>query len=66
MYIFFETLNKIILTGDLVVDYLNPNDPARYRYEWNKGDQPWCRSREMDNFLKYLIAILSVIFLLMV
>lgn len=49
-----------------MVDYLNPNDPTRYRYEWNKGDQPWCRSREMDNFIKYLVAILGIIFSLMV
>uniref|UniRef100_A0A915DU17 HTH CENPB-type domain-containing protein n=1 Tax=Ditylenchus dipsaci TaxID=166011 RepID=A0A915DU17_9BILA len=47
----------------LVSDYNNPNS---YRFEWNKGDQPWCRSREMDNFLKYLVAILAVVFFLMV
>lgn len=49
-----------------MADYYNSNDQTRYRYEWNKGDQPWCRSREMDNFMKYLISILCIIFLLMV
>ncbi|KAI1704146.1 AMOP domain-containing protein [Ditylenchus destructor] len=47
----------------IVVDY---NDPRNYRFEWNKGNQPWCRSREMENFLKYLAAILGVVFSLMV
>uniref|UniRef100_A0A183BX10 Sushi domain-containing protein n=1 Tax=Globodera pallida TaxID=36090 RepID=A0A183BX10_GLOPA len=42
----------------IVVDY---NNPQSYRFEWNKGSQPWCRSREMDNFLKYLVAIMGTI-----
>lgn len=42
----------------ILVDY---NNPQNYRFEWNKGDQPWCRSREMDNFLKYLVAIMGTI-----
>jgi hypothetical protein len=29
-----------------------------WRFEWNKGSQPWCRSREMDNMLTWLIGIL--------
>uniref|UniRef100_A0AC35TJC3 Protein mesh n=1 Tax=Rhabditophanes sp. KR3021 TaxID=114890 RepID=A0AC35TJC3_9BILA len=41
-----------------VVDY---NDPTRYRYEWNKGSQPWCRSREKENFLKWLAIIFGVL-----
>ena len=35
------------------------NNLQSYRFEWNKGSQPWCRSREMDNFLKYLVAIMG-------
>ncbi|KAL3110585.1 hypothetical protein niasHT_016222 [Heterodera trifolii] len=42
----------------IVVDY---NNPQNYRFEWNKGSQPWCRSREMDNFLKYLVAIMGTV-----
>lgn len=42
----------------MVVDYNNPNN---YRFEWNKGDQPWCRSREMHNFLNWLTGILITI-----
>ncbi|CAJ0572583.1 unnamed protein product, partial [Mesorhabditis spiculigera] len=30
-----------------------------YRFEWNKGDQPWCRSREKENFFIWLAAILG-------
>uniref|UniRef100_A0AC35U4I4 Protein mesh n=1 Tax=Rhabditophanes sp. KR3021 TaxID=114890 RepID=A0AC35U4I4_9BILA len=37
-----------------IVDY---NDPTRYRYEWNKGNQPWCRSRQKENYLKWLAII---------
>uniref|UniRef100_A0A0K0E4E7 AMOP domain-containing protein n=1 Tax=Strongyloides stercoralis TaxID=6248 RepID=A0A0K0E4E7_STRER len=40
----------------LVVDY---EDPSRYRYEWNKGGQPWCRPKEKDNYLQWLTAIFS-------
>jgi len=32
--------------------------PNSWRFEWNKGSQPWCRSREMDNMLTWLIGIL--------
>ncbi|KAH7729325.1 AMOP domain-containing protein [Aphelenchoides avenae] len=42
----------------IVVDY---NNPGNYRFEWNKGYQPWCRSREMDNFLKWLAGILGTV-----
>jgi len=45
----------------IIADY---NDPSRYRFEWNKGSQPWCRSREMDNFLKYLVFILGTVFVI--
>uniref|UniRef100_A0AC35U4L8 Protein mesh n=1 Tax=Rhabditophanes sp. KR3021 TaxID=114890 RepID=A0AC35U4L8_9BILA len=42
-------------TCQLVADYW---EPTRYRYEWNKGSQPFCRSKELDNFLKWLSGIL--------
>ncbi|KAI6177576.1 hypothetical protein M3Y97_00922700 [Aphelenchoides bicaudatus] len=60
----FECFQTHWIRGDheykcsIVVDY---NQPNQYRFEWNKGWQPWCRSREMDNFLKWLTAILSII-----
>jgi hypothetical protein len=60
----FECFQTHWIHGDyeykcsIVVDY---NQPNLYRFEWNKGWQPWCRSREMDNFLKWLTAILSII-----
>uniref|UniRef100_A0A0N5A699 Protein mesh n=1 Tax=Parastrongyloides trichosuri TaxID=131310 RepID=A0A0N5A699_PARTI len=41
-----------------IVDY---NDPNRYRFEWNKGEQPWCRSREKDNMLTWLTGIFSTL-----
>ncbi|VDK77731.1 unnamed protein product [Litomosoides sigmodontis] len=47
----------------IVVDY---NDPHSYRFEWNKGSQPWCRSREKDNLFKWLTAIFSTIGIIMV
>uniref|UniRef100_A0A158Q8L5 Protein mesh n=1 Tax=Elaeophora elaphi TaxID=1147741 RepID=A0A158Q8L5_9BILA len=46
----------------IVVDY---NDPHSYRFEWNKGSQPWCRSREKDNLFKWLTAIFSTIGIIM-
>ncbi|VDP13901.1 unnamed protein product [Onchocerca flexuosa] len=46
----------------IVVDY---NDPQSYRFEWNKGSQPWCRSREKDNLFKWLTAIFSTIGIIM-
>jgi hypothetical protein len=49
--------------GGIVVDY---NNPGNYRFEWNKGYQPWCRSREMDNFLKWLAGILGTVAFLIV
>uniref|UniRef100_A0A914Y0L5 Protein mesh n=1 Tax=Panagrolaimus superbus TaxID=310955 RepID=A0A914Y0L5_9BILA len=48
---------------NIVVDY---NDPTRYRFEWNKGNQPWCRAREIENFLKWLTAIASTIGIILV
>ncbi|CAD5218399.1 unnamed protein product [Bursaphelenchus okinawaensis] len=48
---------------DLIADYNNPN---QYRFEWNKGDQPWCRSREMENYLKWLTAFLSTVAIIIV
>lgn len=47
----------------MVVDY---NNPANYRFEWNKGWQPWCRSREMENFFKWLAAIFGTIGIIIV
>ncbi|MCP9265416.1 Protein F54D1.6 [Dirofilaria immitis] len=47
----------------IVVDY---NDPHSYRFEWNKGSQPWCRSREKDNLFKWLTAIFSTIGIIMI
>uniref|UniRef100_A0A915PJA1 Protein mesh n=1 Tax=Setaria digitata TaxID=48799 RepID=A0A915PJA1_9BILA len=47
----------------MIVDY---NDPHSYRFEWNKGSQPWCRSREKDNLFKWLTAIFSTIGIIMV
>ncbi|CAD6197500.1 unnamed protein product [Caenorhabditis auriculariae] len=41
------------------------NRPLEYRYEWNKGEQPWCRSREKENFLIWLSAILGTIAIIM-
>jgi hypothetical protein len=32
-----------------------------YRFEWNKGEQPWCRSREKENFFIWLAAISGAI-----
>ncbi|KAK6111541.1 AMOP domain family protein [Brugia pahangi] len=46
----------------IVVDY---NDPHSYRFEWNKGSQPWCRSREKDNLFKWLTGIFSTIGIIM-
>lgn len=57
----FECFQSHWIKGDheykcsLVVDYNNPNS---YRFEWNKGNQPWCRAREIDNFINWLIGIL--------
>ncbi|VDN05857.1 unnamed protein product [Thelazia callipaeda] len=41
------------------------NDPRNYRFEWNKGSQPWCRSREKDNLFKWLTAIFLTIGIIM-
>ncbi|VDK54709.1 unnamed protein product [Anisakis simplex] len=35
-------------------------------FQWNKGWQPWCRSREKDNMYKWLAAIFSIIGIIMV
>ncbi|KHN87860.1 Uncharacterized protein F54D1.6 [Toxocara canis] len=40
---------------------VDSNDPNSYRFEWNKGEQPWCRSREKDNLFKWLAAIFGVL-----
>ncbi|TMS39500.1 hypothetical protein L596_006013 [Steinernema carpocapsae] len=38
------------------------NDPNNYGFEWEpKGYQPWCRSRELDNFFKWITAIFSTL-----
>uniref|UniRef100_A0A914R4L2 Sushi domain-containing protein n=1 Tax=Parascaris equorum TaxID=6256 RepID=A0A914R4L2_PAREQ len=37
------------------------NEYKYYRFEWNKGSQPWCRSREKDNLFKWLAAIFGVL-----
>ncbi|MFH4979276.1 hypothetical protein AB6A40_005985 [Gnathostoma spinigerum] len=41
------------------------SDSADYLFGWNKGWQPWCRSRELDNLLKWLTAIFSTIGIIM-
>ncbi|KAK5978763.1 Protein mesh [Trichostrongylus colubriformis] len=46
----------------IVVDYNRPNE---YRFEWNKGEQPWCRSREKENFFIWLSAILGTVAIIM-
>lgn len=45
---------------------MDRNNPYNYRFEWNKGSQPWCRSREKDNLFKWLTAIFSTIGIIMV
>uniref|UniRef100_A0A7I4YIP3 AMOP domain protein n=1 Tax=Haemonchus contortus TaxID=6289 RepID=A0A7I4YIP3_HAECO len=42
----------------IVVDYNNPNS---YRFEWNKGSQPWCRSRIKENYFKWITVIFSIV-----
>ncbi|KAL6740583.1 hypothetical protein Aduo_013927 [Ancylostoma duodenale] len=42
----------------IVVDYNNPNS---YRFEWNKGSQPWCRSRVKENYFKWITVIFSIV-----
>ncbi|VDM73991.1 unnamed protein product [Strongylus vulgaris] len=42
----------------IVVDYNNPNS---YRFEWNKGSQPWCRSRVKENYFKWITVIFSTV-----
>uniref|UniRef100_A0AC35FR32 Sushi domain-containing protein n=1 Tax=Panagrolaimus sp. PS1159 TaxID=55785 RepID=A0AC35FR32_9BILA len=65
----FECFQTHWIKGDheykcqMVVDY---NDYNRYRFEWNKGSQPWCRSREFENMLKWLTAICSVVAIIMI
>lgn len=60
----FECFQSHWIKGDneykcsLIADYNNPNN---YRFEWNKGNQPWCRAREIDNFINWLIGILFFI-----
>ncbi|KAL3094436.1 hypothetical protein niasHT_025912 [Heterodera trifolii] len=60
----FECFQTHWIKGDAefkctqVVDY---NFPQMWRFEWNKGSQPWCRSREMDNMLTWLTGILSTV-----
>jgi hypothetical protein len=65
----FECFQTHWIKGDyeykcgIVVDYNHPNN---YRFEWNKGWQPWCRTREMDNFLKWLTDILVTLAVIVV
>lgn len=60
----FECFQSHWIKGDYeykcsqVVDY---NNPYNYRFEWNKGSQPWCRAREIDTFINWLIGILLFI-----
>uniref|UniRef100_A0A915BIP2 NIDO domain-containing protein n=2 Tax=Parascaris univalens TaxID=6257 RepID=A0A915BIP2_PARUN len=46
----------------LVADY---QDPTRYTFQWNKGWQPWCRSREKDNMFQWLTAIFTTVGIIM-
>ncbi|KAK6750201.1 hypothetical protein RB195_002288 [Necator americanus] len=46
----------------IVVDYNNPNS---YRFEWNKGSQPWCRSRIKENYFKWITVIFSIVAIIM-
>ncbi|VDK24233.1 unnamed protein product [Anisakis simplex] len=46
----------------VVVDYYDPN---QYRFEWNKGSQPWCRSRERDNLFKWLTIVSATVGIIM-
>uniref|UniRef100_A0AC34RJM6 AMOP domain protein n=1 Tax=Panagrolaimus sp. JU765 TaxID=591449 RepID=A0AC34RJM6_9BILA len=65
----FECFQTHWIHGDheykcsIIVDH---NDYNRYRFEWNKGSQPWCRSREFENVLKWLTAILLTIAIIMI
>uniref|UniRef100_A0A914EBJ5 Uncharacterized protein n=1 Tax=Acrobeloides nanus TaxID=290746 RepID=A0A914EBJ5_9BILA len=47
----------------IVVDH---NDPYNYRFEWNKGWQPWCRTREFENFIKWMTAIFATLAIILV
>ncbi|PAV63213.1 hypothetical protein WR25_27027 isoform A [Diploscapter pachys] len=42
----------------IVVDYNRPNS---YRYEWNKGEQPWCRSRVKENYFKWIAIVFGFV-----
>ncbi|KAK6051719.1 hypothetical protein COOONC_10776, partial [Cooperia oncophora] len=42
----------------IVVDYNNPNS---YRFEWNKGSQPWCRSRIKETTSSNGLLIVAII-----
>ncbi|VDD90608.1 unnamed protein product [Enterobius vermicularis] len=44
---------------------IDRNNPTNYRFEWNKGGQPWCRSREKDNLFKWLTIVFSTIAIIM-
>ncbi|PIC34280.1 hypothetical protein B9Z55_013984 [Caenorhabditis nigoni] len=44
----------------IVVDR-NRQNLNEYRFEWNKGEQPWCRSREKENFLIWLSIIAGIL-----
>ncbi|CAD6195686.1 unnamed protein product [Caenorhabditis auriculariae] len=60
----FECYQSHWVKGDheykcgLVVDYNYPNS---YRFEWNKGSQPWCRSRIKENYFKWLAVIFGIV-----
>uniref|UniRef100_A0A7E4W4Z9 Protein mesh n=1 Tax=Panagrellus redivivus TaxID=6233 RepID=A0A7E4W4Z9_PANRE len=35
------------------------HNPFRIGWEWNKGFQPWCRAKEIENYLTWLTALAS-------
>lgn len=54
---------QISILGGIVVDYNRPNE---YRFEWNKGNQPWCRSRIKENYFKWLAVIAGIVGIIIV
>uniref|UniRef100_A0A1I7UND4 Protein mesh n=1 Tax=Caenorhabditis tropicalis TaxID=1561998 RepID=A0A1I7UND4_9PELO len=65
----FECYQSHWVKGDheykcgIVVDYNRPNE---YRFEWNKGNQPWCRSRIKENYFKWLAVIFGIVGIIIV
>uniref|UniRef100_A0A7E4W8W7 Protein mesh n=1 Tax=Panagrellus redivivus TaxID=6233 RepID=A0A7E4W8W7_PANRE len=37
------------------------HNPYRVGWEWNKGFQPWCRAKEIENYLTWLTALASTL-----